>query len=116
MAHSAAAAAAAKRNSETARRSGPGLDISFVLIAFASYQFCETQGKQIILSAIKLAVLVNCELRRTIAISLAAANRVPSRLFPGGSPRAGCPLDAAGKMPALRSGGSLAEDQRTLFY
>src|SRR5437867_8916740 len=39
MAQSAAAAAAAKRNSETARRSGPGSDVSFVLIAFGSYRF-----------------------------------------------------------------------------
>jgi hypothetical protein len=39
MAQSAAAAAAAKRNSETARRSGPGLDVSFVLTAFGSYRF-----------------------------------------------------------------------------
>jgi hypothetical protein len=39
MAQSAAAAAAAKRNSETARRSGLGLDVSFVLTALCSYRF-----------------------------------------------------------------------------
>jgi len=41
MAQSVAAAAAAKRNSETARRSGPGLDVSFVLIVFGSYRFVQ---------------------------------------------------------------------------
>jgi hypothetical protein len=34
MAQSAAAAAALNRSIETARRSGPGVDVSFVLMAF----------------------------------------------------------------------------------
>ena len=47
MAHSAAAAAAAKRSIEMARRSGPGLDVSFVLIAFMVYRFVKRSASKL---------------------------------------------------------------------
>src|SRR2546429_4835208 len=51
MAQSAAAAAAPKRSIETARRSGPDLDVSFVL-AFMFLWVSETRRKPNCLSAI----------------------------------------------------------------